>query len=429
MSVFPTNHKAARLSLRLGKLPLALLFILLSALSVGAQSLLSSGHRLNRQQRFILSLDSGFVMPQSPTYPVTFLSVPITVGIWVVRNEDRHFQRRMAAPAAGHRHAYEAPLSALPLAVNYGLKLAGVPSRHAWNRMLASQAAGGALAFAASNVIKNWASVTRPDGSSHHSFPSGHTTLAFASAAMLEEEYGHLSPFVSLGGYACASATAFLRINNNRHWLADVAEGFSIGTAAARAGYLLGDLFFRDRGTELEDVPFLYRNAQSRPSYVGYYSAARLMPGHYSLGQGRQLALKTGFATGAEAAWFPHRRLGAMMRLGVSHFFPLIDDCAQSFALQYLDAQLGPSLSWPMGRRWRTEAHALAGSHWLYGGKGRLHARSVRMDRLYSGSVGLSLDCRTKRNLSTRMTADYGLLFRHSTQSFIQLGITTAYGF
>ena len=60
--------------------------------------------------------------------------------------------------------------------------------------------------------VKHSANVTRPDGSNNHSFPSGHTAMAFMAATMLHKEYGTTrSPWYSIGGYTVATATAVSR--------------------------------------------------------------------------------------------------------------------------------------------------------------------------------------------------------------------------
>lgn len=87
--------------------------------------------------------------------------------------------------------------------------------------------------------IKHLTRQLRPDGSSHTSFPSGHTAEAFASAEFLRSEYGHLSPWYTIAGYSAAAFTGYLRMYNNKHWLGDVAAGASIGIAATRFSYWL----------------------------------------------------------------------------------------------------------------------------------------------------------------------------------------------
>ncbi len=71
------------------------------------------------------------------------------------------------------------------------------------------------------------------------SFPSGHTTLAFAVAGAANEEL-RLHPFShsrSLGValYAVASGVAFSRVYDDRHWTSDVVAGAVVGTLVSRS--------------------------------------------------------------------------------------------------------------------------------------------------------------------------------------------------
>jgi hypothetical protein len=71
----------------------------------------------------------------------------------------------------------------------------------------------------------------RPDGSNHHSFPSGHAAVTFASATVIER---HLGWRKSLLGYAIASYVAASRLHDNRHFLSDVVFGAAVGSIAGR---------------------------------------------------------------------------------------------------------------------------------------------------------------------------------------------------
>ncbi|MBZ4188591.1 phosphatase PAP2 family protein [Niabella beijingensis] len=86
--------------------------------------------------------------------------------------------------------------------------------------------------------LKHLTKVERPDGSNRLSFPSGHTSTAFASAEFLRREYKEVSPWYGIGGYAVATATGLLRMYNNRHWLGDVVAGAGFGIASTNLAYL-----------------------------------------------------------------------------------------------------------------------------------------------------------------------------------------------
>ncbi len=71
----------------------------------------------------------------------------------------------------------------------------------------------------------------RPDGSNRQSFPSGHSSSAFATATVLHRHYGWKIgvPAYALGGYV-----ALARMSWNRHHASDVVMGAGFGIAAAR---------------------------------------------------------------------------------------------------------------------------------------------------------------------------------------------------
>ena len=71
----------------------------------------------------------------------------------------------------------------------------------------------------------------RPEGSGF-SFPSGHATVAFASATVLQRHFGWK---VGAPAYAVASYVAAARVEMKRQYLSDVAFGAALGIVAGRA--------------------------------------------------------------------------------------------------------------------------------------------------------------------------------------------------
>ena len=70
----------------------------------------------------------------------------------------------------------------------------------------------------------------RPDGT-EFSFPSGHTSVTFATATVLQR---HLGWKVGIPSYALASYVAASRVQNKRHFASDVAFGAALGIIAGR---------------------------------------------------------------------------------------------------------------------------------------------------------------------------------------------------
>ncbi len=55
--------------------------------------------------------------------------------------------------------------------------------------------------------LKRITRIQRPDGSGFNSFPSGHTTTAFAAAEFMRQEYNYASPWYGVAGYTAATIT------------------------------------------------------------------------------------------------------------------------------------------------------------------------------------------------------------------------------
>ena len=78
----------------------------------------------------------------------------------------------------------------------------------------------------------------RPNGSMDaESFPSGHTSFAFANASVLFEEFKVSSPLFAYSGYVFATTTGTFRIMNNAHWISDVLVSAGIGILVTKIIY------------------------------------------------------------------------------------------------------------------------------------------------------------------------------------------------
>lgn len=81
--------------------------------------------------------------------------------------------------------------------------------------------------------FKKDANGNRPDSYSYTSFPSGHTSLAFAAATVYAMEYSD-RPLVKIGAYSAASIIGLSRITENKHWASDVLIGGILGHLIGR---------------------------------------------------------------------------------------------------------------------------------------------------------------------------------------------------
>jgi membrane-associated phospholipid phosphatase len=60
------------------------------------------------------------------------------------------------------------------------------------------------------------------------SFPSGHTTAAFAVATVFAEAYKN-RPWIPVVAYSAASLVGISRLSENKHWITDIVAGATLG--------------------------------------------------------------------------------------------------------------------------------------------------------------------------------------------------------
>lgn len=138
-----------------------------------------------------------------------------------------------------------------PFMAVYALNLFGVKGRNNLKNETIVLGTAYLIMGSSVNLLKATQKVRRPDGTSYHSFPSGHTATAFMGAEFLHQEFKHRSAWYGVAGYVVAAGTGFFRMYNNRHWISDVLTGAGIGILSTKIAYY----FF----------PILERKIFSRP--------------------------------------------------------------------------------------------------------------------------------------------------------------------
>lgn len=87
-----------------------------------------------------------------------------------------------------------------------------------------------AVTAAATLILKFSVKEWRPDRSNHHSFPSGHSAVSFASAAYLQRRYGWV---YGAPAYALSCYVGWGRVFAKKHYWYDVLAGAAIGAGSA----------------------------------------------------------------------------------------------------------------------------------------------------------------------------------------------------
>lgn len=119
----------------------------------------------------------------------------------------------------------------------YALNAMGIQGKHNFKDRTIVLGTAYLIMGGSVNILKKTINVTRPDGSSSTSFPSGHTATAFMGAEFLYQEYKDVSVWYGITGYVVAAGTGLFRIYNEKHWLTDVATGAGIGILSTKIAY------------------------------------------------------------------------------------------------------------------------------------------------------------------------------------------------
>ncbi len=116
-----------------------------------------------------------------------------------------------------------------PYAQIYLGDLMGIKAKNHWFDQTKNIFFGGMVTLVITHSLKRGVGKLRPDGSSTHSFSSGHTATAFLGGTMLYHEYKESSMLYASSGYLFSTTAGSLRVMNNRHWVSDVLAGAGIG--------------------------------------------------------------------------------------------------------------------------------------------------------------------------------------------------------
>ena len=95
-----------------------------------------------------------------------------------------------------------------------------------------------------------------PSGFSNSSLPSGHTTAAFATAAVFSNEFE--TPWVTVTAYTLATGVGISRLALEQHWTSDVLVGAALGQSV---GSLVMNRYKRKKNQESRGIPWMTADA------------------------------------------------------------------------------------------------------------------------------------------------------------------------
>jgi hypothetical protein len=200
------------------------------------------------------TLDSAAITKNTPTdtinvyksnFKVKNLIIPatlITYGLIAQGNNglaklDKSTRNSIISNHPGYKTKIDNYLQFSPALAVYSLNLIGVKGKNNFRDRTIIYAISTIISTAIVKPIKHISNVPRPNGSEYNSFPSGHTTTAFAAAEFLRQEYKDVSQWYGVAGYAVAATTGALRVYNNKHWVSDVVAGAGFGILSTKLAY------------------------------------------------------------------------------------------------------------------------------------------------------------------------------------------------
>ena len=114
-------------------------------------------------------------------------------------------------------------------------------------RRVASAVTSLAVTAGLTEVLKHSVHEMRPDRSDNSSFPSRHTSWAFAASSVLSRELRGYSPWWSVSAQAAATGVGLQRVMSGRHYGSDVVAGAALGVASTELSYCLVGLMYGNR--------------------------------------------------------------------------------------------------------------------------------------------------------------------------------------
>jgi len=198
--------------------------------------------------------DSSLVRQHTTTYqpkPVTIKSfiapaVLITTGALASSGEfDQKVKEKRDEHFSNFHTSIDNYLQYVPIAAGYGMLINN--KQHSFWIYTEKVVLTEVMLNAMVQPIKHITKKPRPDTGEPTSFPSGHTTQAFAGATIFSDEFAQHNTWLAVGAYTSAAAVGVLRVLNDRHWISDVVAGAGFGILSAKLSELIIDTYTRKK--------------------------------------------------------------------------------------------------------------------------------------------------------------------------------------
>lgn len=356
-------------------------------------------------------------------YKMLYAGVPLVGAGIALHSSNENFKSFRNEYAKQYHTHYDDYLQYSPAVVMLGMKAFGLEGRSSWSRMLVSDAFTVALMASIVNTTKHTVRELRPDGSNRRSFPSGHTATAFMCATMLHKEYGYISPWISIGGYAVATTTGVSRILNNKHWIADVMAGAGIGILSTEMGYFLADLIFKGTGLHKHELPERY-GRWHKPSFLGLSVGYNLSGSRFNTPYGR-IGTKLGINAGLEGAYYFNPYIGVGGRMSFAHMPLEMNREVLPHDLEMNSGSAGLFLSYPFSSWVHLSAKMMGGFN-HFSGSSIGDNYSIGGNNTGVFTTGISIVIMASRAFNFRFFCDYCVTKSYITDTSRKLHTLTS---
>jgi membrane-associated phospholipid phosphatase len=182
-------------------------------------------------------LHSKFLALIPPAALITYGALSFAIN--PIRRFDYYINSEIQKSDPDFHSKAESYFQFAPVALVYGLNLVGVEGKNRFIDRTALLTLSAGILGVADFTLKHTTHRLRPNQGDYYSFPSGHTSTAFAGAEFMAQEYSGKSAWYGVAGYAIAATTGIFRMYNHDHWFSDVVAGAGFGILSTKAAYLV----------------------------------------------------------------------------------------------------------------------------------------------------------------------------------------------
>ncbi|MDJ0646205.1 MAG: phosphatase PAP2 family protein [Flavobacteriaceae bacterium] len=232
-------------------------------------------------QSQVIPLDNKDFKKEKTLFKKSILPVSIIIGGALMSNSifEKNLQRDIRNFTGNNYHfPIDDYTRYVPIVELYAADLLGVKAKNHWFDQTKNLAMAVFITDFITFKLKKATGKERPGSTAAHpsyqSFPSGHTSFAFANASVLYQEFKDSSPVLAYSGYAFAITTGSFRMFNNAHYLSDVLVGAGIAILVTELIYHFEPIKWNPfkRKENITLVPKIGRDDLGRETYGAYLS-------------------------------------------------------------------------------------------------------------------------------------------------------------